>query len=281
VQARAIGDVVKLLLLPRTCPIELFIMAHFHNPNHNHNHHNNNNHNNICKDALNNHAKLTSPLAMQLDYHLPSNPINCSASAAPPAHHLVYPNSNNEDLSAVNYFHNFTSSLYKPRYSASKIDKKLNACKLKHRTSLQLSDWQRYNYHSSFPKLKLEMYANMPKQHNKSIQNGSNDANLHNVSSSVDRIHTREFSPAAFIQLYEAPKIPVIIQGLTNNWAAMNWSLERLARSPYKDCLFKCGEDDEGQHLFNSNSSAAAQPIFQSLTRTGFVIFYSYIRLQY
>jgi len=45
----------------------------------------------------------------------------------------------------------------------------------------------------------------------------------------VDRIHYSNASLSRFRDQYVATQTPVVITGLTDNWPAMNWSIETLA----------------------------------------------------
>ena len=180
--------------------------------NHNLNHIQNNNSNN----SHNNGSSHTEPVVMDID----NNNNNDNATNTPVLSSI--------SLISVNYFQSFVSGNYVNRYSNEKISNKFNACKLKHRTSLKLEDWYRYNYYNLFPQYKSIIYNNLTS------------------FNSISHSHHNELSCNKFIENYEKPKIPLIIHGLTNNWTAMQWTLSRLAKSPYKDCLFKCGEDDEG-----------------------------------
>ena len=53
-------------------------------------------------------------------------------------------------------------SPYAPTSSTSKVQRKVDSAKRKHRTSLSLSDWQRYSYADTFPALKAAMFREMP-----------------------------------------------------------------------------------------------------------------------
>ena len=62
----------------------------------------------------------------------------------------------------------------------------------------------------------------------------------------IPRIHIDEISPEQFRNDYEAPKRPVIIQGMLDDWPARDqWLPEKLLqRMP--DAALKVGADDDG-----------------------------------
>jgi hypothetical protein len=50
------------------------------------------------------------------------------------------------------------------------------------------------------------------------------------VSKSIDRVHTRDLSVQQFIDRYERPNKPVMIEGLSDHWKAhQKWSFHALA----------------------------------------------------
>ena len=53
---------------------------------------------------------------------------------------------------------------YASSSSPSKVQRKADSAKRKHRTSLALSDWQRYGYAHTFPQLRQQMYDDMPRE---------------------------------------------------------------------------------------------------------------------
>lgn len=51
--------------------------------------------------------------------------------------------------------------------------------------------------------------------------------NFTKVKDNVERIHVKDVSPQAFIEKYEKPYKPVVIQGIQENWDAhQKWTLE-------------------------------------------------------
>lgn len=62
----------------------------------------------------------------------------------------------------------------------------------------------------------------------------------------VTRVHARDLSVEQFISQYEAPKVPVIIEGLLDDWPAKQaWEPGELLRR-FAETRFKVGSDDEG-----------------------------------
>lgn len=67
-------------------------------------------------------------------------------------------------------------------------------------------------------------------------------ASLH----TVPRVHARDLTLEAFIEQFEAPKLPVIIHGLIEDWPAHErWRPEALLRR-IPDVRLKVGADDDG-----------------------------------
>lgn len=62
----------------------------------------------------------------------------------------------------------------------------------------------------------------------------------------VPRVHASQLSTAEFVRRYEAPKRPVIVEGLLDEWPATEaWQPAELLRR-FSDTRFKVGSDDEG-----------------------------------
>uniref|UniRef100_T1GBL6 JmjC domain-containing protein n=1 Tax=Megaselia scalaris TaxID=36166 RepID=T1GBL6_MEGSC len=62
----------------------------------------------------------------------------------------------------------------------------------------------------------------------------------------VERIRESEVDCQTFIEKFEKPYLPVVIQGCQESWAANEkWTLQRLTKK-YRNQKFKCGEDNEG-----------------------------------
>uniref|UniRef100_A0AAV1VPQ7 JmjC domain-containing protein n=1 Tax=Peronospora matthiolae TaxID=2874970 RepID=A0AAV1VPQ7_9STRA len=67
----------------------------------------------------------------------------------------------------------------------------------------------------------------------------------------IKREHCSELSVKRFINEYERPYIPVVIDGIpeTEKWEALkHWTLKQLRRD-YKRAELKCGEDDNGKSI--------------------------------
>jgi hypothetical protein len=99
---------------------------------------------------------------------------------------------------------------------------KLNDAKKLARSELDLDEWKRYKF------CDLDMESKFAEP----IEN-------------IRRIHSKDVSPEEFIQKFEIPSVPCIIEGLTDSWPAKNWTFESLSEAYGRACL-KCGEDDEG-----------------------------------
>ncbi|KAG1698785.1 hypothetical protein DVH05_014741 [Phytophthora capsici] len=70
-------------------------------------------------------------------------------------------------------------------------------------------------------------------------------------SNPIKREHCSELSVRRFIDEYERPAVPVVVDGIpeAEGWGAVkHWSLKRL-RKDYKRVELKCGEDDHGKTL--------------------------------
>lgn len=70
-------------------------------------------------------------------------------------------------------------------------------------------------------------------------------------SNPIKREHCSDLSVERFIEEYEKPFVPVVIEGIPEDerWGAVdNWALKKL-RKTYKRVQLKCGEDDDGKSI--------------------------------
>eukprot|EP01006_Ploeotia_vitrea_P035888 TRINITY_DN65948_c6_g10_i2.p1 TRINITY_DN65948_c6_g10~~TRINITY_DN65948_c6_g10_i2.p1 ORF type:complete len:348 (-),score=169.62 TRINITY_DN65948_c6_g10_i2:253-1242(-) len=162
-----------------------------------------------------------------------------------------------------------------------RVQQRMDAVKKKHRSSLKLSDWQRYNFVASYrercapivsrvealqrafdERLAAAMAktggqwdgarlpfpcnydARLPKEQHR-LAGGL--ATITHAVSGVPRIHEDNVSLQEFIERFEKPGVPVVIDGCTRGWPAVEkWKIDVLKDGPYRDCFIKCGEDDDG-----------------------------------
>jgi len=77
-----------------------------------------------------------------------------------------------------------------------------------------------------------------------------------NFKDTIERIHVNDLTVEEFREKYERPGKPVIITGVTENWAAKeNWKVDvsifnqKKLYERFKDAKFKIGEDDDGKKI--------------------------------
>lgn len=66
------------------------------------------------------------------------------------------------------------------------------------------------------------------------------------ITDAVSRVHVSDLTLEQFVSQYEAPRVPVVLTGLTDAWPAQQeWTPRRLLEQ-YKEHRFKVGSDDDG-----------------------------------
>ena len=60
----------------------------------------------------------------------------------------------------------------------------------------------------------------------------------------LKRIHCSDVSAAAFVERFERPAQPVLIDGFAEGTPALSWTQQSLLHR-FKNVKFKCGEDDD------------------------------------
>ncbi|TDH70224.1 hypothetical protein CCR75_003976 [Bremia lactucae] len=128
-----------------------------------------------------------------------------------------------DDLSKIRRFPHVPAPVY-PR----KIEHIIHSAKKKHRSDLTPDYWNR------------EGFA------------GSDVCDLPlDESNAIKREHCSDLSVERFIDEFELPAVPVVIEGIpeSEKWGALkHWSFKKLRRK-YKRVEFKCGEDDYGKSI--------------------------------
>ena len=72
---------------------------------------------------------------------------------------------------------------------------------------------------------------------------------LNSEEHNIPRIHWNDLSVEEFIEKYQLPNKPVIIEGCADNWPAMDkWNFKHLYKE-YGDKYFEIGEDQDGNPL--------------------------------
>ncbi|KAL4162872.1 hypothetical protein PRNP1_003404 [Phytophthora ramorum] len=110
----------------------------------------------------------------------------------------------------------------------SKVERVIHNAKKKHRSDIDPNAWNREGFAGSdVCELPLD------------------EANP------IKREHCSELSVKRFIEEYESPMVPVVIDGIpeADGWGAVkHWPLKKL-RKKYKRVELKCGEDDNGKSI--------------------------------
>jgi histone arginine demethylase JMJD6 len=134
-------------------------------------------------------------------------------------------------------------------YSDSRINRKMESAKLKHRTSLTLSDWQRYKFYDTFDSLRAS-YTTTVATVSRMRPSYVRAPGRQPICQWLDHIRTQDFSVEKFASDYEKMYYPVVIEGCADHWPGRRkWTLPALAAGPYRDTKFKIGEDDDGNSI--------------------------------
>ncbi|CAF1524946.1 unnamed protein product [Didymodactylos carnosus] len=105
----------------------------------------------------------------------------------------------------------------------SRTIKRINAVKVKARSELKLEDWTKNDYY--------------------------HDTKIKPINDKLERIDARNVTHEEFIERYERPGIPVMIQHSIDSWPAFDkWTTTRLGKK-YRNQKFKVGEDDSGHSV--------------------------------
>ncbi|CAF2498737.1 unnamed protein product [Rotaria sp. Silwood2] len=102
--------------------------------------------------------------------------------------------------------------------------KRISNVRLKARSELQLDEWQQNNYY-----------------YDRNVLTCNKDQ--------LERVDARNITREDFIEKYERPAKPVIIQHFIDDWPALDkWTVEKLGKK-YRNQRFKVGEDDDGRSV--------------------------------
>eukprot|EP00049_Salpingoeca_infusionum_P006253 m.103978 g.103978 ORF g.103978 m.103978 type:complete len:418 (+) comp13248_c0_seq9:455-1708(+) len=133
-----------------------------------------------------------------------------------------------------------------------RLQRKIEKAKLAGRSELTLEGWQRYRYAKA-----RHLCDDLPP-----------------INDNIERIDYNTVSKEEFIERFETPTRPVIIQNCVSQWpAAERWTMENLVLT-YGSDRFKCGEDDDGNnvklklkhyhHYMQNNNDDSPMYIFDS-----------------
>lgn len=122
---------------------------------------------------------------------------------------------------------------FKKSHMDPKVKEISDRMKRKDRTELHLSEWRqdRFYLRDQF----LDEWID------KDLKDGLN----YNIGT----IHIDDVGVDEFMEKYEVPSVPVIIDGVVDKWPAKDeWSFPKLY-AKYGDCKLRVGEDDDGYAL--------------------------------
>ena len=100
------------------------------------------------------------------------------------------------------------------RPSWDRTQKRMNKCKLKHRSDFVLDDWHKYNHLEGKPEhVRLGSDCTYP------------------INPSIDRVRCNHLSTERFVRQYERTATPVVLTGCADHWMARtNWTFEALLK---------------------------------------------------
>eukprot|EP00919_Chromeraceae_sp_WS-2016_P036472 GHVR01086527.1.p1 GENE.GHVR01086527.1~~GHVR01086527.1.p1 ORF type:complete len:150 (-),score=29.91 GHVR01086527.1:587-1036(-) len=117
-----------------------------------------------------------------------------------------------------------SSEIPPPVYKHRKTSVRVYEAKKEHRSDIKPSKWSKYQYANS-----------------NVLQVLQNDVQV----DTIDRVHKDDITVSRFIEEYEKPGRPVILQGFMDDWPAMtNWDTSNLLKL-YRNGSYKVGEDDK------------------------------------
>eukprot|EP00466_Bigelowiella_natans_P003096 jgi/Bigna1/131110/aug1.13_g5818 len=91
-----------------------------------------------------------------------------------------------------------------------KVKEKLDSAKKRHRSSLRLSQWERYQFHDSYDELQKGHVARIKeinRRHMEFVSKGLQPPQ-NQVVTGIDRVHWKDLTMEQFVEKYQKPEIP-------------------------------------------------------------------------